>query len=116
MRARILTIPAFGLALACSACTSTPDGSKSLTEVAGITTRLSDPKPFVLETRTPDPAYLPVGVSVSRPAPKKSTAEFKAIEQSLDAQRGSNEAAGTQARVLGSTPPPKPPPVPAPLQ
>jgi hypothetical protein len=59
---------------------------------------------------------LPVGVSVSRPAPKKSTAEFKAIEQSLDAQRGSNEAAGTQAQVLGSTPPPKPPPVPAPLQ
>jgi hypothetical protein len=115
MRARFLIFPALGLAMFSAACTSTPDSPKSLTEIAGFTTRVGDPKPFVLETRAPDPAYLPVGVTVKRAAAKKSTAEFKAIEQQLDAVKGSNESAGTQAKVLGSTPPPKPPPVPPPL-
>jgi hypothetical protein len=115
MSARFPTCLALGLAVLGAGCTATPDSSKSLAETAGFTTRVGDPKPFVLETRRADADYLPVGVTVARPAPKKTAADFKAIEQSLDAKKGSNESAGTQARVLGSTPPPKPPPVPPPL-
>ena len=115
MTVRFSILTASALAALGSACTSTPDGQKSLTEVAGFTTRVADPKPFVLETRAANPDYMPVGVSVSRTATKKTAAEFKAIEQSLDATKGSNESAGTQAKTLGSTPPPKPPPEPPPI-
>lgn len=115
MRARFLTCPALGLAALGAACTSSGNQPKSLTEVAGFTTRVSDPKPFVIEARPAEPAYLPVGVTVQRQATKKTAAEFRAIEQSLDAAKGSNESAGSTAKALGATPPPLPPPVPPPL-
>lgn len=110
----------FGAALLCAqlgACnsSSSADQPRSLTEVAGFTTRVGDPKPFVVEARPPDPQFLPVGVSVTRDAPRKTIADFKTIEQSLDAAKGSNESAGAQARTLGATPPPLPPPAPPPL-
>lgn len=115
MRSRFPIYAVLGLSALGAACTSSSDQAKPITEVAGFTTRVGEPKPFVLEARPVNPDYLPVGVTVTRTARKKTAAEFKAIEQALDAAKGSNESAGSQARALGATPPPKPPPVPPPL-
>jgi hypothetical protein len=103
-----LAVPALGA----GGCTASDGGAKSITEVVGFTTRVPPPKPFVQESRPEELPYLPIGVSATRDAPRKTPAQFKEIESSLDAQRGSNEAAGAQARVLGSTPPPAPPALP----
>ena len=102
-------------AVSLGGCAQKADSPKSLAEITGFTTRVPDPKPFVIEARPSDPAYMAVGVTVKREAVKKTTTDFKAIEQSLDAVKGSNESAGTQAKALGATPPPAPPPVPPPL-
>ena len=115
MRTRFPIHAVLCLAALTGACTSSGDQAKPITEVAGFTTRVGEPKPFVREARPVNPDYLPVGVTVTRSAPRKTAAEFKAIEQALDAAKGSNESAGSQARALGATPPPKPPTLPPPL-
>jgi hypothetical protein len=80
-------------------------GAAELTDLA---TKPGEPKPFVTETRPQDPKYIPIGTTVSRDARRKTVEEFKGLEADLDARRISNEAAGTQAKELGSTPPPAP--------
>lgn len=115
MRAHFLIFTTLACPALLGACSPSTSPLAPVTEAVGFTTRVGDPKPFVTEARPTDPAYLPVGVTIKRDATKKTAAEFKAIEQSLDAAKGSNESAGTQARVLGSTPPPLPPPTPPPL-
>lgn len=82
-------------------------GAAELTDMA---TTPGEPKPFVLETRPPDPKYVPVGSAISREAKRKTVAEFKQLEAELEAKRISNEAAGSQAQTLGMTPPPAPAP------
>lgn len=67
------------------------------------------------------PPFVPQGQAARfsyRPDPRKPNedckprAAFKTIEAELEAKRVSNEAAGTQAKTLGSTPAPKPAVVP----
>lgn len=84
------------------------EASKAVAEAAGMATTAQEAKPFVQETRPADPAYIPVGSAVTRQAPRKPVDDFKKLEAELDAKRISNEAAGTQAKSLGATPPPKP--------
>lgn len=105
----LLILAATGLALAgCAA-----DGSgKAIAEAAGMATTPQEAKPFVRETRPSDPSYIPVGSAITRAAPRKPVEDFKKLEAQLEAKRLANEAAGTQARSLGTTPPPKPAPVP----
>jgi hypothetical protein len=51
-----------------------------------------------------------VGVSApTRPDPRRSTAEFKALEAQLDAEKARLEAEGARLRQAGATPPPSPP-------
>jgi hypothetical protein len=50
----------------------------------------------------------PVIVPRKPTPPCKPRAEFKTIEAELDAKRIANEAAGSRARSLGATAPPKP--------
>ncbi len=66
---------------------------------------------------TAPPPYVPGGQAAhfsfpptpaAKPGECKPRAAFKKIEAELDAKRAANEAAGTQAKSLGATPPPKP--------
>ncbi|MGL4976251.1 MAG: hypothetical protein ACRC56_13215 [Bosea sp. (in: a-proteobacteria)] len=84
---------------------------QSAAQATGFSTTPAEPKDFVKEGRRGEVDYIPVGTRVERPAKRITPAEFKTMESQLDAQRGSNEAAASQAKVLGSTPPPAPPKV-----
>jgi hypothetical protein len=73
------------------------------------------------EGDTPKPAFVPSGQAarfIYRPDPRKPNedckprAEFKKIEAELEAKRLANEAAGTEAKTLGSTPAPLPATIP----
>jgi hypothetical protein len=103
---------AFLLVLACApllaACAG--DGPlKGVAEVAGFATTAQEAKPFVQETRPADASYVPVQSSIKREAVRMTPEEFKAIEAELEAKRASNEAAGVQAKQLGTQlPPPAP--------
>lgn len=95
------------IALALGGCAG--DGPvKTVAEVAGMATTPQESRKFVQDTRPTDSQYIPVGTVAKRDATRKTVPEFKAIEAQLEAQRTSNDAAGTQAKQLGSTPPPKP--------
>ncbi|HEY5795827.1 MAG TPA: hypothetical protein VIU82_12495 [Bosea sp. (in: a-proteobacteria)] len=83
-------------------------GTKAIAEAAGMATTAQEPKPFVQETRPADPAYIPVGSAVTRQAQRKPVDDFKKMEAELEAKRTANEAAGTEAKSLGATPPPQP--------
>jgi hypothetical protein len=96
----LLAAAAQGLLL--SGCT------KDIAEATGFATTPQESKPFVKETRQAEADYIPVGSSVTRAAPRKKPEDFKKLESDLEAQRISNEAAGNQAKQLGSTPPPAP--------
>lgn len=100
----LLLLAALGMAAA--GCAG--EGSKAVAEAAGMATTAGEAKPFVQETRPIDPAYIPVGSAVARQAPRKPVDDFKKLEAELDAKRTANEAAGTAAKSLGATPPPKP--------
>lgn len=100
----LLLLAAWGAAAA--GCAG--EGGKAIAEAAGMATTPQEAKTFVQETRPSDPAYIPVGSAVTRQAPRKPVDDFKKMEAELDAKRISNEAAGTQAKSLGATPPPKP--------
>jgi hypothetical protein len=74
------------------------------------------------EGDTPRPAFVPQGAAAHftyRPDGRKPNedckprAEFKKIEAELEAKRLANEAAGNQAKSLGSTPAPKPAAIPS---
>lgn len=105
-------VPAVLAAMACApllaACAS--DGPlKGVAEVAGFATTPQEAKPFVQATRPANSAYVPVQSTVTRPAVRMTPDDFKAIEADLEAKRLSNEAAGVQARQLGTKlPPPAP--------
>ncbi len=77
----------------------------------GLAGRPSEATDFVRATRSDGPTgYMPVGVSAPpRPEPRKTTAEFKAMEAQLDAQKSQLEGQGAALRAAGATPPPKPP-------
>lgn len=100
----LLLLAALGMAAA--GCAG--EGSKFVAEAAGMATTAQEAKPFVRETRPADPAYIPVGSAVTRQAPRKPVDDFKKMEAELEAKRTANEAAGTEAKTLGATPPPKP--------
>jgi hypothetical protein len=85
------------------------DGSMRATaEAVGLATTPQEPRTFVQQSRRVDAAYIPVGTVVTRQARRKTVQEFKAIESSLDAKRGANDAAGARARSLGATAPAQP--------
>jgi hypothetical protein len=100
------------LALALSACAG--EGPvKTVAEVAGIATTPQDSKDFVVATRPADPAYIPVGTTISRQEKRKTVDEFKKMEAELEAKRVSTDAAGEQAKALGKVlPAPKPAEIP----
>lgn len=100
----LVILAAIGMAVA--GCAG--EGAKAVAEAAGMATTAQEAKPFVKETRPVDPAYIPVGSAVTRQAPRKPVDDFKKMEAELEAKRGANEAAGTAAKSLGATPPPKP--------
>jgi hypothetical protein len=64
------------------------------------------PPPFVPQGQAAHFTYRPDGRKPNEDC--KPRAAFKTIEAELEAKRISNEAAGTQAKALGSTPAPKP--------
>lgn len=98
---------ASALALGAAGCAG--GATKVVAEAAGMATTPQEAKPFVQETRPANAAYIPVGSSVTREAPRKPVDEFKKMEAELEARRLAIEAAGNQARTLGSaTVPPQP--------
>jgi|GEM_PF-1410262 len=141
--ARLMRAPlpaALAVAVALAGCSS--DGPvKGVAEVAGLATTAQESKPFVRESRTADPAYIPVGrvfpeeplcfgetppppyvptgtaANFARPVERKATdackprANFKSIEAELEAKRLANDAASTQAKALGRALPPPKPAV-----
>lgn len=80
----------------------------------GLASRPSPPAPFVEQSRANAPTgFMAVGVDApARPAPRKTPAEFKALEAQLEADKARLEAEGTAAKAAGATPPAKPPTVP----
>jgi hypothetical protein len=80
----------------------------------GLAGRPSAPAPFVEQSRANAPTgFMPVGVNApARPEPRKTPAEFKALEAELNAEKARLEAAGTAAKQAGATPAAKPPVVP----
>jgi hypothetical protein len=79
----------------------------------GLAGRPSEVTDFVRDSRQDAPSgFMAVGVSApARPAPRKSAAEFRAMEAALDADRARLEAEGAAARAAGATPAAKPPPI-----
>jgi hypothetical protein len=77
----------------------------------GLAGRPSEATDFVRASRANAPTgYMAVGVSApTRPDPRRSTAEFKALEAQLDAEKARLEAEGARLRQAGATPPPSPP-------
>lgn len=77
----------------------------------GLAGRPSEPTEFVRNSRPEAPTgFMPVGVSApARPAARKTTGEFKAMEAALEADRARLEAEGAAARAAGATPAAKPP-------
>ncbi len=111
-----ISLEAAGLVLLVGAMLGGCQAARGVAEMTDFATTPGEPKPFVIETRPQDPKYIPIGTTVTRQAKRKTVDEFKKLEAELDAQRISNEAAGTQAQSLGKVlPPPAPPPAPPPL-
>jgi hypothetical protein len=106
----LLILAAAGFVLA--GCAADGPG-KAVAEATGLATTPQESKPFVKETRQANPEYIPVGTVATRAAPRKPVDEFKKLEAELEAKRVANEAAGTEAKSLGATPPPKPAAIPA---
>ncbi len=88
------------------------EGVKGVAEAAGMATTPQESKAFVREARQAEIEYIPVGSSITRDAPRKPVDDFKKIETNLEAKRTANEAAGNEAKALGTTPPPKPAEIP----
>lgn len=108
---RLAVLGAFLLALAgCGETNLVRDAAQGV----GLASRPSPPAPFVEQSRASAPTgYMPVGVSApARPEPRKTPAEFKALEAQLEAEKARLEAEGAAAKQAGSTPPAKPPVVP----
>jgi len=100
-----LLLAATGLVMA--GCANDGAG-KAVAEAAGMATTPQESKPFVKESRLAGADYIPVGSVITREAKRKPVADFKTLETELEAKRLGNEAAGTQAKALGATPPPQP--------
>ncbi len=79
----------------------------------GLAGRPSEATDFVRDSRQNAPSgFMAVGVSAPpRPAPRKTAAEFRAMEAALDADRARLEAQGAAARAAGASPAAKPPPI-----
>jgi hypothetical protein len=103
---RLRTMPFSSLliatALAVGAAGCAGGATKVVAEAAGMATTPQEAKPFVQETRPAAVAYIPVGSSVTRQAPRQRVDDFKKMEAELEARRLAIEAAGNQARTLGS--------------
>lgn len=128
---------AIGLLAGCSG-----EGSlgKVTAEATGFATTAANPKQFVMETRPASTDYIPISTAVvtnplcleTPPAPKirrdwlgqeyvvetpaescKDRADFKGIEQRLEARAQENLTAGEGAQALGKA---LPPPAPAKVQ
>ncbi len=99
--------------MALAACTET-NPVRDVAQGVGLAGRPSEPPEWVRATRADAPSgYQPVGVSAPpRPTPRRSAAEFRALEAQLDADRARLEAQGAAARAAGATPPPRVPVVP----
>lgn len=80
----------------------------------GLAGKPSAPSAFVEETRANAPSgFMPVGVSApARATPRKTPAEFKALEAQLEAEKARLQADGAAAKQAGTTAPAKPPLVP----
>jgi hypothetical protein len=80
----------------------------------GLASKPSPPAAFVEQSRVSSPTgFMPVGVSApARPDPRKTPAEFKALEAQLDADKARLEAEGAAAKQAGATPPATRPVVP----
>ena len=80
----------------------------------GLAARPTEPAAFVRTSRANAPSgFMPVGVSAPpRAEPRKTTAEFKAMEVRLEADRARLEAQGASARAAGASPAAKPPVIP----
>lgn len=109
--APIRKIPVFAaIAMAGLLASCTADGSlHGAAEATGLATTPQEAKPFVKETRPARVGFVPVQSTASRAAVRMEPSQFEAIEAELEAKRLSNEAAGAQARALGTKlPPPAP--------
>jgi hypothetical protein len=106
--ARIVFVLAAGfLAVAC--------GESNLVRDAAIATGLGakpvEPAGFVKQSRRGGGDYMPIGVAApKRDVNPRSTADAKKLEESLEAQRATNDAAAAAAKAAaaGSAPAPKP--------
>ncbi len=95
-------------ALALAGCQTANQIVKAPAKLVGFAADAPDPKDFVKQSRPDELNYIPVGTKVTREAKKMTPAEFRAIEADLDAARTRNEAAGAEAKIAGTTPPPAP--------
>ena len=84
------------------------EGTRGLAEATGFATTAQESKAFVRESRPAETAYIPVGTSVTRTAPRKEVNDFKALEAELERKRLANEVLGAEAKIMGATPPPQP--------
>ncbi|MCO4054211.1 MAG: hypothetical protein HEQ16_09190 [Bosea sp.] len=77
----------------------------------GLAGRPSETADFVRSSRADAPSgFMAVGVSAPpRAGPRRSAAEFRALEAGLEADKARLEAEGAAARQAGATPPAKPP-------
>ncbi|MGL4440022.1 MAG: hypothetical protein ACRCUE_12200 [Bosea sp. (in: a-proteobacteria)] len=103
----------FAIVLALGGCGET-NLVRDAAQGVGLAGRPSPPASFVEQSRTDAPSgFMAVGVSApARDAPRKTPAEFKALEAQLEADKSRLEAEGAAAKLAGATPAPKPPVVP----
>ncbi len=107
----LLTLVCLGAALA--GCGET-NVVRDVAQGTGLAGRPSEPADFVRASRATAPSgFMPVGVDApQRVARRKTPAEFRAMEATLEAERQQLEAQAVQVRQAGATPPARPPVVP----
>ena len=106
----VMALAALSAAVSLAGCGDT-NLVRDAAQGIGLAGKPSEPADFVRQTRANAPTgYMPVGVSAPpRAMQRKTTADFKAMEATLEADKARLEAEGAAAKLAGATPPAKPP-------
>ncbi|PZO01992.1 MAG: hypothetical protein DCF30_05975 [Hyphomicrobiales bacterium] len=133
---RCFSVLVIGVSGVLAGCVGEGSATKTVAEATGFATTANEPKAWVVESRSSNSDYIPIGTvvvsnplcsdtlprpgiekdwlgreyEVSRPVePCKRKADFKKIEAGLQTKGQSNIAQGERARSLGKAlPPPAP--------
>lgn len=96
-------------AVALAGCSAQKSPFRGVAKAVNFATDTPPPADFVGAARTPTSGYMKVPRDLpARPTQPRKADDVKALEQSLEATRSRNAAAGAAVQAEGKTPPPTP--------